>query len=178
MVFSERRIQTAFGEAVAFFQSRRIKYMVVGALAVAVWGRTRATADLDFQIQLPAFDPFLQRVPRAWIADTQWDLHNPLLRQQHRRMLVHGIAVDLMLPRDEFELTMFSHRVRRKLWGRMVSLVSAADLVLMKMKAARPHDFDDAASVIELQPSLNRAYIHRWALKLGLHQEYKYLFRN
>jgi hypothetical protein len=33
VVFSERRIQAAFAETIAFFHSSRIPYMVVGALA-------------------------------------------------------------------------------------------------------------------------------------------------
>ncbi len=53
MVFPQGRIQAAFAETVGFLRASHIPYMVVGALAVAVWGRSRATADLDFQVQLP-----------------------------------------------------------------------------------------------------------------------------
>jgi Nucleotidyltransferase of unknown function (DUF6036) len=178
VVFSERRIQAAFAEAVAFFHSNRIPYMVVGALAVAIWGRSRATADLDFQLHVENMESFLKTLPSAWVFDKKWDLYNPLLREWHKRMLVSGIIVDLMLPRDDFEKKIFSRRIRKKMWNKFVYVVSPEDLLLMKLKAGRPRDFDDAVSIVELQKSLDRSYIRSWVRKLGLHDEAAYIFRD
>lgn len=101
-----------------------------------------------------------------------------MLRGRHLRVLVSGIPVDLMLPQDDFEKGIFAHGKRRKFWNRLVYLVSPEDLIVMKMKAGRPHDFDDAASVIELQRALDRNYVSFWSKKLGLHEEYRLLFRH
>jgi uncharacterized nucleotidyltransferase DUF6036 len=177
VVFSEKRIQAAFAETIAFFHSHRVPYMVVGALAVAIWGRSRATADLDFQIHLKNLESLIKRVPRTWTLDEKWDLYNPLLHDVQKRMLVRGIIVDLILPRDDFEKKIFSRRVRKKLWNKFVYVVSPEDLLLMKLKTGRPRDFDDAISIVELQQSLERPYISRWSEKLGLHDEYAYVFR-
>ncbi len=177
MVFSERRIQTAFAETIAFFHSNRIPYMVVGALAVAIWGRTRATADLDFQIQVDSIQSLMKRVPSDWAIDKKWDLHNPMLREIQKRVFVSGIVVDLMLPRDDFENHAFSRRRRKKLWNKLIFAVNPEDLLLMKLKVGRPRDFDDAISILELQKSLDFQYIRSWIRKLGLHDEAAYVFR-
>jgi hypothetical protein len=178
VVFSEKRIQAAFAETIAFFHSNRLRYMVVGALAVAIWGRTRATADLDFQIHVNNIESLLKKLPPGWEFDKKWDLYNPLLRKFQKRVLVSGIIVDLMLPRDEFDKKIFGRRLRKKLWNKLVDVVSPEDLLIMKLKTGRPRDLDDAVSIVELQKSLDHAYIQRWSRKLGLHDEYAYIFRN
>jgi hypothetical protein len=83
-----------------------------------------------------------------------------------------------MLPRDDFEKKIFSRRIRKKLWNKFVYVVSPEDLLLMKLKAGRPRDFDDAVSIVELQKSLDRSYIRSWVRKLGLYDEAHYVFRN
>ena len=61
-VLKERLIQI-----VGVFGEIRLPYMVIGAFALAAWGRPRATLDLDFMIQtlvampLPGF--LLRRPP-------------------------------------------------------------------------------------------------------------------
>ena len=176
MVFSERRIQTAFAETIAFFNSNRIPYMVIDALAVAIWGRSRATADLDFQIQVDSMQSLMKHLPAGWSIDKKWSLHNPMLRESQKRVLVSGIVVDLMLARDDFERQTFSRKRRKKLWNKWIFTVSREDLLLMKLNVGRPRDFDDAISILELQKSLDFRYIRSWVRKLGLHDEAAYVF--
>jgi hypothetical protein len=73
---------------VTFFHSNRIPYALVGALAVAIWGRSRATADLDFQVHVDNMESFLKTLPSTWVFDKKWDLYNLVLRELQKRMLV------------------------------------------------------------------------------------------
>lgn len=178
MVFSQKRIQKAFVEVVSFFQKRRLPYLVVGALAVSIWGRSRATADLDFQLHVANLEDLAKQFPAKWNEDKKWRIYNPLVHRVQKRFLVSGIVVDIMLPRDEFDMGLLPRRVRKRIWNKSVLVVDPEDLIVMKMKAGRPRDFDDATGIIELNPNLDRNYVSHWARKLHLREEYSYLFRN
>ena len=51
-----RDLEAALLDIVLAFRGMRIPYMLIGALALPVWGRPRATLDIDFMI-LPAEIP-------------------------------------------------------------------------------------------------------------------------
>jgi hypothetical protein len=177
VVFSQERIQKAFSEAVTYLQKRRLPYLIVGGIAVSVWGRGRATADVDLQLHVPSLDNAARQFPENWKEDKKWLIYNPQLRDIQKRFVISRIVVDFMLPRDEFEQGILRRRVRKKVWGKIVFVASPEDLVLMKMKAGRPRDFDDAVGIVVLNSGLDRDFIRNWALKLNLRDEYSYLFR-
>jgi hypothetical protein len=55
-------------------------------------------------------------------------------------------------------------------------LVSPEDFVLQKLKVGRPRDFEDALSVLERSGNkLNRRYLQRWADRLDVRAELKYI---
>ncbi len=53
---------------------------------------------------------------------------------------------------------------------------SAEDLLLLKLKASRPHDFEDALGIVK-NPHLqiDLAYLWTWADRLGLQGELQYV---
>ena len=80
--------------------------MVVGALAVAMWGRPRATADIDVTLRVDAerLEAVAGRAEHAgFVIDREWLEWQPLLRAHHRRLTSPGAAVDLMRARDGHE---------------------------------------------------------------------------
>lgn len=49
---------------------------------------------------------------------------------------------------------------------------------MQKLKVGRPRDFEDALSVVErFREKLNRNYLGRWAARLGVTAELKYVMR-
>ena len=111
MAFSEKTIQKAFAEILRFLRSERIEYMLVGAIALSFWGKTRATADIDFLVQLNAEDLAQLRPPDEWRLDLKWAQYNLLIRHLQKRFIVPGIILDLMLPRDAHDIESL-HRKR------------------------------------------------------------------
>jgi hypothetical protein len=62
--------------------------------------------------------------------------------------------------------------------GRQLWFPAPEDLILMKLKAGRDRDFDDATKVVEQNKEhLNYRYLSRWAHKLGVINELNYVLR-
>lgn len=95
------------------------------------------------------------------------------------RLAAAGVSVDVMMrPRDRHEemalqrhrtLTIDKHRLR---------FVSPDDLILMKLKAGRPRDFEDTVGILAAQrEGLDEAYLADWARRLGIADELAYVLR-
>ncbi len=152
-------------------------HMLVGAIALSFWGRSRATADIDLIVQIKGdFDSLTAIVPAGWQRDRRWLQVNPMIRHIQNRFLVQGIVIDFMLPRDSQEKEAMLRRKRRRLWKRYVAVASAEDLVIMKLKVGRPRDFDDAMSIVTIQNKIDRGYILQWCRRLHLMDEFAFLF--
>jgi hypothetical protein len=162
-------------------EAEGVVYMIVGALAVAVWGRPRATADIDVTLQADAgqLEMLAGRAERVGFAvDREWLDWQPLLRDRQRRLTAPGAIVDLMRPRDAHEEAALGRRRHVAFEGRQLPFVAPDDLVLMKLKAGRPRDFEDAVSVLTAQGGvLDTAYLWDWAGRLGVGAELDYVLR-
>jgi len=157
--------------------------MVVGALAVAIWGKPRATTDVDLMIQVPpgAWERVKRRAGQAGFEfDAVWDFHNPMLRDQHARFFKNKLAVDFMGVRDAQDQQAVQRR-RFKMFvpGRRISVIAPDDLVLHKIKAGRPRDFDDAVGVLRRSGALmDYDYLWNWATRFRMDDELAYLLRH
>jgi predicted nucleotidyltransferase len=153
--------------------------MVVGAIAVAVWGRPRATADIDVTVGVDAAG--LESVaehagPAGFTVDQQWLDWNPLLRGSQVRLESAEIVVDAMRPRDRHEEMAFERRRPISLDGHTIWFVAPDDLILMKLKAGRPRDFEDAMVVLVAQrDSMDEAHMTEWARRTGVSDELSYV---
>ena len=145
----------------AALHAARVKYLVVGGLAVVLYGISRTTYDVDLSVHLTTdnlerlanalkrlgFVPRLP-VPIAGRAD-------PTIRKfwtQHKGMKVYSFIepygipprnVDVMVepPRD-FD-ALYRTRTMTMLRGVPVPLMPVKELARMKRKAARPQDLQD-----------------------------------
>ncbi len=102
--------------------------MIVGAMAVAVWGRPRATADIDVTLRIDRGD--LESLAEhaessGFLLDRQWFEWNPLLRGHQIRLTRGGLTMDAMRTRDAHEE---GHRGRRTtaFSGELTYLIGAA----------------------------------------------------
>ena len=56
-------------------------------------------------------------------------------------------------------------------------VVSREDFILQKLKAGRPHDFDDVIPFFaRLRSALDHDYLNAWASRLGVREELDYLW--
>jgi hypothetical protein len=152
----------------------KINYMVIGAFALPVWGRPRATLDIDCIIQTAVFpDALTQKLEQSGFHfDEEFDRYNPMIRAFHKRFRSGRIALDLLLSRDEHDTAAFSRRRKKRYNGGYLWFPSAEDLLLQKLKVGRPQDFVDAAGIVErMRGKLSRAYLTGWANRLGVSAE-------
>ncbi|MBI2091342.1 MAG: hypothetical protein HYT78_21820 [Deltaproteobacteria bacterium] len=169
----------ALSHVVGCFRRARVPYVLIGAWALAVWGRPRTTLDLDFLVLVDekGLDRLGALMTRAGMEfDETWLEWNPMLRGDQIRFRRRGFTVDLMRPRDVHDREVFRRRKRKRLEGRSYWVVSAEDFILQKLKVGRPRDFEDASSVVKrMGGHLNRKYLERWARRLGVIGELDYV---
>ncbi len=165
---------------VACFRKERVLYVLIGAWALAVWGRPRATADVDFLVFVNEQD--LGRLSdgmiRAGMAlDETWVKWNPMLRGFQLRFQFQENTVDVLRPRDEHDQQVLRRKRRTRLDGRYYWVVSPEDFILQKLKVGRPRDFEDALSVLERSgKTLDRRYLQHWAGRIGVSRKLRYIF--
>lgn len=161
------------------FRREHVPYVLIGAWALAVWGKPRATSDVDFLVLVNDRD--LRRLSDRLIhagmtLDETWMKWNPMLRDMQLRFQFEESTIDLLRPRDAHDEQVFERKRRRRMDGRYYWLVSAEDFILQKLKVGRPRDFEDALSVLERSDkSLDRRYLQRWADKIGVSAELRYI---
>lgn len=178
---TEHDLMQALWTARDFLRAGRVKYMVIGALAVSIWGRPRATLDLDFQVLADADG--LERLrlsapSQGFGIDESWMEWNPLLRGSQLRLGYGGIPVDMLLPRDEHDRQALQRRRRKRLRAKVLWVTSPEDLILQKLKVGRPRDFEDASTVLARQGRrIDMAYVQSWARRLGISEELAYILR-
>jgi hypothetical protein len=147
-------------------------------MALGVWGASRATQDVDCLVmpdEKRRADLDAQLRGRRFVPDAQWAERNPSLRDWCARYRLGPIPVDLLLPRDEFDREALQRRRRKRIDRKPVWVVAPEDLILLKLKAARPRDFDDVLSVVSRQgDKLDDDYMKGWARRLGLWEELMY----
>lgn len=161
------------------FRHERVPYVLIGAWALAVWGRLRATNDLDFLVLVDKQD--VERLSRQLTQagmemDETWQEWNPMLRDFHLRFQSQGMTVDILRPRDLHDRQIVQRRRKKRMDGRYYWVVSAEDFILQKLKVGRPRDFEDAVSVVERRRrELDLTYLEHWAGQLGVREELSYI---
>lgn len=86
--------------------------------------------------------------------------------------------IDVSRPRDRHDEAAPDRRRALEVEGRNVWFVSAEDLILMKLKAGRPRDFEDVVSVLSRHgDKLDIGYLEDWAWRLRVYDEFAYVMR-
>jgi len=127
-------------------------WYVFGAQAVLVWGRPRLTADVDVTVQLVPEDPsrFARAMGEHGFQVRVSDL-DAFVRRTHVLPFVHlptGLALDVVLGGSGPEELFLSRAVNVDFGGVTVPVISAEDLIVTKVLAGRPKDWDDVHGVL------------------------------
>ena len=135
------------------FERERIGYMVIGGLAVGVWGVQRLTKDADIAVAIDPNDAgeLLETLaPQIdWILPNAAELavETGIIRFRHRSR----IAVDLGVSLNPYLVGAIERAVDVDVAGRPVKFCSAEDLILHKLLADRDQDRIDIKGIIRRQ---------------------------
>lgn len=143
-----------------------IPSVVVGALAVGVWGEPRLTRDADMKVLLEREEA--QRLLDVLSPDYT-SLHRDPIQTLKRNGFLFvqdaaGTRLDLMLADTSFDVAVIRRAQAIELQpGVTVRVCTAEDLVIYKLISTRPRDYADAESVVKRQgDKLDDAYVLDW----------------
>jgi hypothetical protein len=171
--------EAALSTVLGLLDDLDIPYMLTGSVAASYHGRPRATHDTDLVVapQPLQLDALVEQLIAAnFYVDAE--RAREALRT-HRQFNVidtrHACKIDLIIRQERpFSREEFARRQSVDLsLGRRVSIVTPEDAVLSKLEWARragdsERQLSDAAGVVAVNPTLDRAYIERWAQQLGV----------
>ena len=140
----------------------RVRYLVVGGVAVALHGSDRLTADLDIMVDmgeenLTRLVAALARLGFRPVVPVKIEdfvsAENRRRWQREKGMLVFGLtnvknplmSVDIMLDNPVDFKSAYLRRVVARIEDLRIPLAGSADLIRMKMESSRVQDLDDIA---------------------------------
>lgn len=182
-ISASRIILRAIDKIIALLNELKIDYAIIGGMALQVWGRERASKDVDIVINVEGdkreeLVNYLRRIP--------FSIRYPLKRIG-KAMLIFStygdeetglpIDLDLFVAETDFETTVLKRALDIDVLGQRLKVVTAEDLLLYKLMASRPIDLVDAESIVEENKEIDRDYLARWAKKLGVANELKKLMK-
>ena len=171
-------LEVAVRDIVLAIRQTRIPYMLIGALALPVWGRPRATLDADFMILAPEVPKRLtaRLAKLGFDLDVEWQRLNPFLHGVQSRFRSKTLTLDILLRRDDHHEEAFRRRCKKYHRGMYIRFPSAEDLILLKLRAGRHTDFDDVLGILERAgEGIDLRYLSRWARRLGIIDELNYV---
>lgn len=162
---------------VAVLEKLGITYAVMGGLAVRLYGLPRATFDVDFTVSVAR-----ERLPQMFDLAEEVGFTVPAAQRSGWIDTVRGLSVvklqwsaedravdvDIFLAETRFQQRLLARRIRYLVDGWEAWFVTAEDLILLKLIAARPKDLADIADVFFVQGQLDEAYLKARANELGL----------
>jgi len=154
-------------------------HAVIGAVALTGYGEPRGTKDVDFLVfcdseEIKRLEPIARDLKLK--RDDQWLNRNPMLRGFVVRYRYRGVPIDFLMPRDRHEAGLRRRKLSIRLGGRKVSLLKPEDYILLKAKAGRPRDFDDAIRITShYLDEMDYRYIRSWSIRLGIFEEIQYI---
>jgi hypothetical protein len=167
---------------VSALNAARIPYMLTGSYASSLHSIPRATRDIDIIIfpdrdQLTAF---VQSLPGSSYHSDIEDALDSLRRRSQFNVIDYatGWKVDFIIPPfEEFNLEEFERRQLIEVGNLQLSVVSAEDIVIAKLRWAKAgqseRQIEDAATVVRFQAgNLDRSYVERWVHRLGLEDQW------
>src|SRR5450432_1462538 len=156
------KLESAVVEVASYLEERSIPYMLIGGLAVSVWGEARATLDADFSLWVEPSN--LETVVANITAHFRPIPSDPLSFVAASKVLPvtasSGVRADMVFASLPSERSLIARAVSKTVQGKNVLVVSVEDLIWMKLISERQKDIDDARRLLRRHAnSLDRAYL-------------------
>lgn len=154
----------------------KIPYIVTGSMALAAWGRVRATWDVDIVIELlPKNIPLLVKELLKVDKDvyvSEGAIKEALERKGEFNFIDpnSGLKVDFWIVKDVFNKQALKRGKVKDVDGHKVMFTSPEDLVLSKLlwykESQSTRQLEDIEGVLHVS-KVNMPYVKRWAAKHG-----------
>ena len=155
----------ALRDLAAFLERHHIRYMVIGGLANAVWGRPRATYDADVKVVLGD----LTIAEFGDLVGQHFSFRLPDAVSFAQRTFVLLILLNDEMPADLVigYLPYEDQAIERAIWveieGATLPVCTAEDLIIHKAISERERDWQDIEGVmLRRGTKLDQPYIETW----------------
>ncbi len=147
-----------------FFKAHDIPYMLIGGLAISIWGEMRVTHDVDFKVavDMPLAD-FRKLVLEHFPARATSIPPHKLSPYVIHFWASPDVAADILVSIFDYEKEAIKRAVNVDVLGIPVRVCTAEDFIIHKVVANRRKDWDDVAGIIMRQRGkLDIKYIRHW----------------
>ena len=155
-------LEAAVAEVASVLESLSLPYMLIGGLAVSLWGEARATLDADVTtwVEPGQIAQAVQKLCRKLRASTS----DPISFVERTRVLPaessQGVRVDIIFAALPWEKAAIERARPKHIAGRKVMVASVEDLILMKLVSERQRDQEDARRLLRRHAkSVERNYL-------------------
>ncbi|MEM3401936.1 MAG: nucleotidyltransferase [Candidatus Hadarchaeales archaeon] len=143
-------------------------YALTGALAAGYYGMARSTRDVDFLVA-----PEERKLHRAIALARKRGFRSIgeliFLPKTFQLEAEEGYRVDFRQAETDHDYMALQRRLRVRLFGRKIWIISAEDLLLQKLRKPRHKDLVDcAATMIRQREKIDMEYLKNMAAKLGI----------
>lgn len=171
-----------FRRIIGALEAAGIPYMLTGSFASSFHGTPRATQDIDLVIAPTAgqLRHLVELLPETEYYISEEAALDALRRRAQFNVidLATGWKIDLIVRKDRpFSRAEFDRRSAVELFGLQLFIASAEDVFLAKLEWAKAgqsqRQLEDAANILRVRSDeLDRPYIARWVMGLGLQEEW------
>lgn len=171
---NDNPLRKTLKELCLLLRNQGTDYMLVGGLAVGIWGEPRATVDIDFLIATGT-DEYETLRKTLLESDRFVFIHDkPMVFEKItflRATLKSNtdITVDLLFADDEFKREALKRKETIQLNDISVNISTPEDLIILKLLSGREQDRLDAKKILEIQKdNLDQEYIQKWTERLRI----------
>jgi hypothetical protein len=143
-------VEEATREFVDLLEEWGLRYMLIGGVAVGLWGEPRATLDVDLTIWVEPhhLEATVERLASRFALRTS----KPMETVRELRLLpvqaANGVAVDLLFARWPLEKQALDRAVCLNIGAAQIRVAPLDYLLFLKLISDRPKDLADAEALI------------------------------
>lgn len=156
-----------------FLTAEKIKYIILGGLAVSIYGEPRLTADIDVNIVFDRrkIDEFLKKAKKYGFYPLSSNAkkiakETGIIPMGFKKKKITG-KFDIVIAENILEYTAIKRGRIKKVGSIRIRLISPEDLIIHKITSSRPRDLEDLKGILIRQSGkLNVRYIQHWLEKI------------
>jgi len=159
-----------FKQSIRLIKAVKIDYLIIGGIAIGVWGEPRLTEDIDFIIFISKRDirEILNKARNLGFVFDEKSILGDVKNTGVFKIFYNDYHLDFLIASTDLEKSALKRRVGVKIFGEEVYVPSKEDLLLLKVIAGREKDLLDAKSIaIRQKGNLDKTYLETWAQKLS-----------
>ncbi|MDZ7626086.1 MAG: nucleotidyltransferase [Ignavibacteriaceae bacterium] len=145
-----------------FFSENSVEYVIIGGIAVIVYGEQRTTRDIDATVlcELEDLDSFHKLIEKKFTP-----AFKNTLDYLKRNFILPvddpdtNLRIDIAAGLTEFDKNVIKRKIKRKYGKVEIFVCSLEDLIIYKLFAGRDQDVSDVKSLIVKNFKIDKSYL-------------------